>query len=77
MLLSPHAFGPLDRMGKNLAVNLTRSQIEKSPPIEAHKPVSRQYEIDYYQYYGWPAYWNGGAMWGLGGFPVMLPPSQD
>ena len=77
VLLSPHAFGLLDPVGKNLAVNLTRKQIEHSPSIEAHKPVSRQYEIEYYQYYGWPAYWNGGAMWGLGGLPLMLPPSKD
>jgi len=77
VLLSPHAFGHLDRTEKNLAVNLTRKQIENSPSIEAHKPVSRQYEIDYYQYYGWPAYWDGGAMWGLGGFPMVVPPSKD
>ncbi len=77
VLLSPHAFGRLDRIGKILSVNLTRKQIENSPSIESHKPVSRQYEIDYYRYYGWPAYWDGGAMWGLGGYPVVLPPSKD
>jgi hypothetical protein len=60
-----------------MGVNLTRQQIEASPSIESHKPVSRQYEIDYYRYYGWPAYWDGGGMWGLGGFPVLIPPSQD
>jgi uncharacterized protein YrrD len=77
VLLSPHAFGRWDRAVKTLSVNLTRKQIENSPSIELHKPVSRQYEIDYYQYYGWPAYWNGSAMWGLGGFPVVMPPSKD
>jgi hypothetical protein len=77
VLLSPHAFGFLDREQKILEINLTRKQIEDSPSIETHKPVSRQYEIDYYRYYGWPAYWNGGAMWGLGGYPVLMPPSVD
>jgi sporulation protein YlmC with PRC-barrel domain len=38
--------------------------------------VSRQYETDYYAYYGWPAYWDGSAMWGIGGYPVVLPPSK-
>lgn len=77
VLISPHAFGEFDGEKKILAVNLTRTQIEKSPSIEAHKPVSRQYEVDYYRYYGWPAYWDGGAMWGLGGYPVVVPVSQD
>jgi uncharacterized protein YrrD len=77
VLLSPHAFGRVDREGKTLSVNLTRKQIENSPAIEEHKPVSRQYEIAYYQYYGWPAYWNGGGMWGPGGYPVAMAPSKD
>ena len=77
VLLSPHAFGGVDRNEKTFAVKLTRKQIEGSPSIEQHKPVSRQYEVDYYQYYGWPAYWNGGAMWGLGGYPLVMPRSKD
>jgi hypothetical protein len=77
VLLSPHAFGELNPYNRTLHINLRKKQIEDSPSIEMHKPVSRQYEIEYYQYYGWPAYWNGGAMWGMGGYPVMLPPSQD
>jgi hypothetical protein len=77
VLLTPHSFGRVDAAEKTFAVNLTRQQIADSPSIEQHKPVSRQYEIDYYQYYGWPAYWNGDAIWGLGGFPVVMPPSKD
>lgn len=77
VLLSPHAFGAIGPDGKTLHINLTRQQIENSPSIESHKPVSRQYEVDYYRYYGWPAYWDGGSIWGFGGFPVVLPPSKD
>lgn len=77
VLLSPHAFGHWDTAEKTLQVNLSRKQIEKCPSIESHKPVSRQYEIDYYNYYGWPAYWNGSEIWGLGSFPIVLPPSKD
>src|SRR5271166_7106948 len=47
VLLSPHAFGSLAPAGKTLAVNLTRKQVENSPAIELHKPVSRQYEEEY------------------------------
>jgi hypothetical protein len=75
VLISPHAFGSLDRTGKILRVNLTRKQIEDSPSIESHKPVSRQFEEEYYRYYGWPYYWQGSGLWGMSGFPVLeLPP---
>jgi len=77
VLLSPHAFGSWDQFGQILHLKLPIDKIEKSPSIESHKPVSRQNEIDYHRYYGWPAYWNGGAIWGLGGFPLALPPSKD
>ena len=77
VLLTPHAFGDLDRIGKSLAINLTREQVENSPSIDLHKPVSRQYEIDYYRYYGWPVYWDGGGAWGLGGYPMALAPTKD
>jgi len=77
VLLSPHAFGALDEQEKTLHVKLSRKQIENGPSIESHKPVSRQYEVDYYRYYGWPAYWDGGALWGMGSYPVVMPPSAD
>src|ERR1017187_9679436 len=75
VLISPHAFGNLHEAGKLLLVNLTRKQIEDSPAIESHKPVSRQYEEEYYRYYGWPYYWQGDGLWGMSGFPILeLPP---
>lgn len=73
VLISPHAFGDIYQDGDRLRVNLTRQQIENSPAIESHKPVSQQYEEEYYQYYGWPSYWDGGGMWGSSGFPVAPP----
>ena len=77
VLISPHAFGAFDRDEKTLEVKLTRHRIAESPSIETHRPVSRQYEIDYFRYYGWPAYWEGSGLWGLGSYPVVLPPSKD
>jgi hypothetical protein len=77
VLISPRAFGRLDRAAKTLHINLDRRQIENSPPIESHMPVSRRYEVEYHRYYGWPEYWSGGAMSGLGGFPMVLPHSED
>jgi uncharacterized protein YrrD len=77
VLLSPHAFGSFQQTGKALIVNLTRKQIENSPPIDLHKPVSRQYEEEYYQYYGWPGYWQGDGLWGMSGFPILSTPPRN
>jgi sporulation protein YlmC with PRC-barrel domain len=73
VLLSPHAFAKWDRYEKTLHVKLHKKQIENSPGIDSHRPVSRQFEEEYYQYYGWPAYWQGDQIWGMGGYPVMMP----
>jgi uncharacterized protein YrrD len=75
VLLSPHAIGSLYEDGKVMSVKLTRKQIEDSPPIEWHKPVSRQYEEEYYGYYGWPYYWQGDGLWGgMRAFPILEEP---
>jgi uncharacterized protein YrrD len=71
VLLSPHAVSSLDRSAKILRVNLARKQIEACPSIELHKPVSRQFEEEYYRHYGWSRYWQGGALWGMSAFPIM------
>ena len=76
VLLSPHAFGNLDESGKLLPVHLTRQQIEGSPSIDLHKPVSRQFEEEYYRYYGWPYYWQGDGIWGMSGFPILEQPTK-
>ena len=55
VLISPHAFGNLHQNGDCLLVNLDRQQIENSPAIESHKPVSLQYQ----------AYWDGVETWGV------------
>ena len=76
VLISPHALGTLYQGGRILLVNLTRQEIENSPLIESHKPVSRQYEEEYHRYYGWPFYWQGGQLWGMSAFPVVPPPPR-
>jgi len=76
VLISPYSLGRLDQAEKVLRVNLTRAQIENSPSIDLHQPVSRQYEEEYYRYYGWPYYWQGDGLWGMSGFPILeLPPN--
>jgi hypothetical protein len=62
------------RTGKVLLVNLTRQQIDDSPSIDQHKPVSRQQEMEYHQHYGHNYYAKAMSSWGLAGYPVIVPP---
>ena len=75
VLLSPYAFTPIEQRGKILTVNLTRRQIEESPSLESHHPVSRQYEEMFYMYYGWPFYWQGTGLWGMSNYPALVLPA--
>ena len=74
VLISPHALGHLYPEGKVLLVNLTQQQIEDSPSIDEHKPVSRQHEEEYHRHYGYAYYAESMPLWGLAGYPVMVPP---
>jgi len=73
VLISPHAFGNFHQDGDCLLVNLTRKQIENSPAIETHTPVSRQYEEEYFRYYGWSSYWVGGGLGLMNGLDAAPP----
>lgn len=74
VLISPHAFGKWDLYERKLHIKLRKKQIEDSPSIDAHVPVSRQFEEDYYRSFGWPPYWQGGQMWGMSGYPLVAAP---
>ena len=75
VLLAPRALGRLDLDERSLSVNLTRKQIEDSPPIESHLPVSRQYEERYYGHYGWSGYWTVDGVTGVADPVVVVPPT--
>jgi uncharacterized protein YwbE len=77
VLLSPQALGDLTLTGKALPVKLTREQIEESPSIDEHKPVYRQHEEEYHRYYGYPYYAQRSPLWGLAGYPVLVPPPRS
>ena len=69
VLISPYALNPVDTAGKVIPVDLTKKQIEDSPSLDTDKPVSRQFEIEYYPYYGYSAYWGGPFLWGASAYP--------
>ena len=64
VLISPYALGAVNSKEELLTVDLTKKQIENSPPLNSDKPVSQQFETDFYNYYGWPIYWGAPYMWG-------------
>ncbi|MDQ2667807.1 MAG: PRC-barrel domain-containing protein [Gemmatimonadota bacterium] len=64
VLISPYALAAVKNDEQYINVDLTRKQIEDSPSPDTDKPVSRQFEENYYGYYGWPMYWGGAYMWG-------------
>jgi hypothetical protein len=74
VLLSPSSLGRADYSSRRLQVALSRAQIENSPPIEEHLPVSRQREHVLAQYYGWPMYWAPEAVMLT---PQMVPPGAE
>lgn len=73
VLISPRALRAIDWDGRRLDAALTKAQVEKSPAIDTDRPVSRQQEIEYYRYYGYPSYWSGPYLWGGYPFPVTTP----
>ncbi len=72
VLVSPLAIGHPDWTSRSLPVSLTKAQVENSPDIDTQKPVSRQYEAAYFAYYGYPYYWGGAGIWGMGAYPGAL-----
>ncbi len=72
VLISPISLIRTDWTAQRLYVALTKEQIEKSPGIDTHKPVSRQREIEQLDYYGYPYYWYGTGLWGPAAYPAAL-----
>lgn len=72
VLISPIALQDQAWSPLHLWANLTPEQVERSPSIDLHKPISRQHEIKHHDHYGWPYYWLGEGVWGSGSHPAAL-----
>ena len=70
VLISPYALVSVNKEAENIGINLSKKQIEDSPSLDSDKPVSKQFEMAYNGYYGFPTYWSGANMWG--NFPNMM-----
>jgi hypothetical protein len=72
VLISPISVSNADWQARRLDVALTKKQVENSPDILTHQPVSRQHEAAYLGYYGYQTYWGGPNMWGPVSYPSGL-----
>ncbi|HZD40345.1 MAG TPA: PRC-barrel domain-containing protein, partial [Terriglobales bacterium] len=70
VLLAPVSVSGFEDSAAVMQIGLTREEVRNSPPVDTQKPISRQYEEEYYRYYGWVPYWGAGAVMG----PYPPPP---
>ncbi|RYD44135.1 MAG: PRC-barrel domain containing protein [Verrucomicrobiaceae bacterium] len=80
VLISPRSLGTIHLHSRTIGVRLTQEQVRNSPPIETAQPISRHYEMEFHQYYGWDPYWMNAA--GVPGLwppfpPAVIPPVTD
>lgn len=72
VLISPMSIGTPDWEQRVLPVSITKLQVRNSPDIDTEQPVSRQHEVRYLGYYGYPYYWGGSDLWGMGDYPGQM-----
>ncbi len=59
ILISPASLGDIDWVERKLQVLLTRGDIETSPEIDLHQPITREQEVRYFAHFGWACLWEG------------------
>ena len=59
VLIPQVALAEADWKTRRFSVKMTKGQIRNSPPLDEDAPVSRRYEKQWFDYYGWPYYWTG------------------
>lgn len=74
VLISPFSVSGIDWERQLLDLSVVREQVKSSPSIDFDKPVSRQHETAFLDYYGYPYYWGGSMMWGISASPAVVRP---
>ncbi len=77
VLVSPSSFDSVDLVDNKISVLATKEQIENSPSIEEHQPLSRQKETELHSYYGWAPYWIGSGLWGMSNVPSIAEQQRE
>jgi uncharacterized protein YrrD len=58
VLVAPVAITGVGWDDETINVSLSKSQVEQCPSVDLHRPVSRQYESEYYAHFGYAPYWT-------------------
>lgn len=74
VLIAPTAVRRIDLAASRVEVSLTREQVKDSPDIDTDKPISRQHEMNYLDYYGYGYYWAGPFIGAGVGAAGIVPP---
>lgn len=64
VVVSPLTIQQVDWDEKHIQLNESESVIKDSPNLNEHEPVSREYEHNFFRYYGYGYYWMGAGLWG-------------
>ncbi|MFW6029814.1 MAG: PRC-barrel domain-containing protein, partial [Halanaerobiales bacterium] len=71
VLISPEAFEQVDWEESSILTNLSKKEIEESPPIEKEQPVSRQMEMKLAEHFDWMSYWAAGTPSTVSAYPSV------
>jgi hypothetical protein len=69
VLLSPVALSGISQENRCINISFTRDDVAGAPDAETDLPVTRQWEAEYHDYFGWPYYWEGAGLFGAGPYP--------
>ncbi|MCC2606740.1 PRC-barrel domain containing protein [Planctobacterium marinum] len=79
VLISPVSINNVVQDDEKIHVDLTKEQVKSAPSTDTNEPVSREFEREYFNYFGFGHYWVGPGAWGEYAYPTDLvkPPSAN
>jgi len=77
VLLSPIALSGISQDDRCIKISFTRDHVSGAPGAESELPVTRQWEAEYHDYFGWPYYWEGAGLFGTGPYPEFVKEMSD
>jgi hypothetical protein len=77
VLISPISFLKAEWATSQFHLALTMDKVKDSPGVDADQPVSRQHELDFSNYYGYPSYWGASGVWEMSGNPALGLPGTE
>jgi sporulation protein YlmC with PRC-barrel domain len=73
VLVSPMSIERVDHTEGEVNVALSKDKIKDSPDVDSDQPISKQKELEFGTYYGYPPYQSAGTgVWGRFWFPAEL-----